>query len=59
MPPIDPKKARQKLDCISTYRKELADAKRAMNQAYDHIRDGQSMLAKRVLAQALGLEDGK
>lgn len=49
MLPIEPKTARAKLDCIA--RKD-----KVINDAFDHLRDGQITLALRVLAAELGLE---
>jgi hypothetical protein len=47
-PPISPSVAREKLDC-------LARKDKVMQDAFDHIRDGQSQLALRILAEELGI----
>ena len=44
--PINPKTARAKLDC-------LARKDKVLNDAYDALRDGQSQMALRIIAEEL------
>jgi len=47
--PIPPTVARERLDCIA--RKD-----KVINDAFDHLRDGQPTMALRVLAAELGIK---